>query len=372
MDKKVNNRYKFYVDKILDYFKPFIIGKGLFLFKDLKAKQHAFELNEYNRIIYMIYNMIATGLLSYKDNDKSLVILTEKGYEYKQGGVLQSNRVRFNAIIDCELDTNSKFNILWDIIGVEQYAPFYVTGPLFYNSIKPLLSDLPNTYCEYMQLMSKKGKSSRKYWFKELYSRLSKQDSYNFFEHMSKKIEEYYDMRPNSEQVKLEGFDIFTENQQEETLNMDKNGNNITISPKKRIFISYCRESEEIKKWVKKFVKDLKNEFEVYFDENLDYGSDLLKFMLQKIQESDRVLIICTPSYKIKSELNKGGVSFEYSIITQELYDNQDSTKFIPILKIGSFEESAPSYIKNKKGIDMVNDEDYEKNLRIIIEALKK
>jgi len=55
------------------------------------------------------------------------------------------------------------------------------------------------------------------------------------------------------------------------------------------------------------------------------------------------VLIVCTPKYKLRSDGRIGGVGYEGDIMTAEVMTNKNHRKFIPILKEGSWEDSAPT-----------------------------
>jgi hypothetical protein len=77
-----------------------------------------------------------------------------------------------------------------------------------------------------------------------------------------------------------------------------------------------------------------------------------------------------TPNYKDKADNRIGGVGYEYSMITKELYDKQDIEKFIPIRRNGNLDESAPkfldSYISHDMTTDLTFDNDFTELLRII------
>ena len=59
------------------------------------------------------------------------------------------------TIYEKETSRSDIYEQLWNIIGSNKendYAPLYVDGPLFYNTIRPYLTtlSLPHTYGEYM------------------------------------------------------------------------------------------------------------------------------------------------------------------------------------------------------------------------------
>lgn len=128
-------------------------------------------------------------------------------------------------------------------------------------------------------------------------------------------------------------------------------------------FISYSWDSKEHKDWVLKLSADLREKFRVYtlLDQYNRGGQDLITFMKNGLKRADRVLIVGTPKYKKKIEKTSGGAKFEDQVITVELYQRMDSTKFIPILRDGSFSESFSNLIQLRAGYDMSNDALYEK-----------
>lgn len=129
------------------------------------------------------------------------------------------------------------------------------------------------------------------------------------------------------------------------------------------IFISYSWDSQEHKDWVLKLANDLISKYgvNVLLDQyELSAGKDLTHFMESSIEKSTKVLLILTPSYKIKAENRTGGVGYEYSMISQELFDIQaNNNKFIPVLRSGDMDKSSPKYIKSKIYLNLVDNSKY-------------
>lgn len=144
---------------------------------------------------------------------------------------------------------------------------------------------------------------------------------------------------------------------------------------KKAIFISYSWEEDEHQAWVKKFSDDLQarlgDDYEVLLDQNLPRGFSLTLFMETGLEDSERVLIIGTPTYKKKSRFGKG-VAFEHTIISCEILNGIDTTKFYPILRKGSFVDSFPLALRGRIGDDFTDDTCYEKNLQTVVNAIIK
>lgn len=127
-----------------------------------------------------------------------------------------------------------------------------------------------------------------------------------------------------------------------------------------KVFISYSWEDSEHQEWVKKFASDLRNiGIESRLDKwHLEAGDRLPLFMEQEIRENDFILIVCTPKYKEKSDKREGGVGYEGDIITSELFNIGNHKKYIPILRKGSWIESAPTSLASKYYFDLSNDVD--------------
>lgn len=149
---------------------------------------------------------------------------------------------------------------------------------------------------------------------------------------------------------------------------METKDENETIS----VFISYSWDTEEHKEWVLNLANELTdNGVYVILDRfDLKAGKAMTHFMEKAVNQADKVLLIMTPKYKDKADNRLGGVGYEYSMISQELYEKIDNDKFIPIRREGSYAESAPKFLKSFLSHDMTNDVSYKSDfielLRII------
>lgn len=141
------------------------------------------------------------------------------------------------------------------------------------------------------------------------------------------------------------------------------NTEDILLSNKQpNVFISYSWDSEEHKNWVLDLADSLCEEgINVILDRYyLKAGKSLTKFLETNIGAVDKVLIIFTENYKKKAEKRQGGVGFEYSILNQELYENQsESERIIPILRNGKPVDSIPTYMRQLIHLDITKDENY-------------
>ena len=123
-------------------------------------------------------------------------------------------------------------------------------------------------------------------------------------------------------------------------------------------FITYSWDSEEHRRWVIALATRLREKgVNVILDYwHLKLGADKTLFMEKAVRESDHVLLICTPKYKEKADGRRGGVGWETSIVTAELADDLTQTKFIPVLRKGSFKTTLPIWLKNRVGVDLSAD----------------
>ncbi|MEM1339880.1 MAG: toll/interleukin-1 receptor domain-containing protein [Bacteroidota bacterium] len=140
-----------------------------------------------------------------------------------------------------------------------------------------------------------------------------------------------------------------------------------------KIFISYSWDSEAHKSWVLNLANSLiKNGIDVLLDQyELRLGRNLNHFMESSVNEADKIITVFTENYKLRSENRAGGIGYEYSMITSELYKNQiENTKVLPILKSGSPEESIPLFMTSFVWLDMRNDHEFESNLELLIREL--
>jgi hypothetical protein len=140
-----------------------------------------------------------------------------------------------------------------------------------------------------------------------------------------------------------------------------------------KAFISYSWDDQEHKAWVKDLAKRLLGDgVKVTLDHwAVAPGDQLPRFMETAVRENDFVLIVLTPAYKAKADGRKGGVGYEGDIMTGEVFAGKDTRKFIPILRSGTWQESSPSWLIGKYGVDLRSDpyteDQYEDLLRTLL-----
>jgi len=122
-----------------------------------------------------------------------------------------------------------------------------------------------------------------------------------------------------------------------------------------KCFISYSWDDAPHKAWVRAIAERLRNDgVDVCLDQwNLHPGADFLQFMETSIRNSSYVLLVCTPAFAEKANAGRGGVGYEKSIVTGEIFEHSaDPGKYVPILRKGTPSNSLPSYLKSRIFLD--------------------
>lgn len=88
--------------------------------------------------------------------------------------------------------------------------------------------------------------------------------------------------------------------------------------------------------------KNLSECFDVKIDCKLPLGADLNVFMEQSFSTSDKVLLILTPEYKNRANNSKNEVGYETNVIPNDMIKDNNTTKFIPIIRKGDKNSSFP------------------------------
>ncbi|ENM8499119.1 translation initiation factor IF-2 N-terminal domain-containing protein [Vibrio parahaemolyticus] len=150
-----------------------------------------------------------------------------------------------------------------------------------------------------------------------------------------------------------------------------KKSDEITHRPPK-VFISYSWDSEAHKKWVAQFATELRQSgVDAFIDDwYLRPGDPITEFMEKSISGSDFVLIVCTEKYKEKSDKRSGGVGYEESIISSDLFQNTNHRKYIPIIAKNSNGKNIPLALHSKVYIDLSSDDYYLQSFQKLLLAL--
>ncbi len=140
-------------------------------------------------------------------------------------------------------------------------------------------------------------------------------------------------------------------------------------------FISYSWDDEDHKCWVRDLATRLRADG---VDAILDRwevvpGDQMPAFMENAITNNDFVIVICTPNYKDRCDDRRGGVGYEGDIMTSEALYQDNDRKFIPVLRSGIWIESAPTWMRGKRYVDLSDfpnsEEGYEELLQTLLEA---
>jgi hypothetical protein len=150
----------------------------------------------------------------------------------------------------------------------------------------------------------------------------------------------------------------------------------INASDHPKIFISYAWTSQEYIKQVLELAEHLMADgIETIIDQwNLEKGQDKYVFMEKMVSDNsiNHVLLMLNKTYKEKADSREGGAGTEAQIISSELYEKTDQTKFIPVIMERDEEgrEHIPIFIKNRIYIDLSNEEKFEESYEELIRAI--
>ncbi len=367
------DKIKNYTDFIFSFFKDCKVGQGLFFNSIRFSAEKKFDRQQLNEFFFMFNIIIGNQYLSIDNEGKQFVKLTQQGFDYLYGDEILMPYISLNASL---YSNNRKpdeiYNELWNYIGKENDALYYVKGSLFYNVIKPFLPTLPPTYGLYTNGLKEQRKStSRVSWYRDLFLQLREEDIKLFLDELSEAInseieKELSELAPSVDV--LDTTPAFPEVQKEDIPSLPIAG---VIEKVPHVFISYAWEIAQ-DDWVLKLSNELREKgINCQIDKYQEHGTDLVNFMRDEIRNSDRVLVILTPKYKEKAESGRGGASYEGSIMSHAIYNEQSTTKFIPLLREGSFDLSCPDFISGRKGFDFSDDGRYEDEFAMLVKVLK-
>ena len=375
-------RIDYYIEYIFDYFRRndcVKAGHGLMVRTIRFTSEKSFTRPQMNNLWFVLDLLIQNNYLKLKDSD--FICLTEQGSDYINGIDGLTPFVNFEQLVDPAKPLNKEivFNSLWALIGVDdKNTLFYTKGSVYYETIRHFLVDssLPVSYSEYIEyLRHTTGKTSRGIWYRELFNVLNDADVQPFLRDFSANINKIISSM-YTQKEEAEDLDIFTDIIEEHKSIKDKE---VMIEQTPQVgaplvLISYAWEEEDqdYMKWVECFAKDLRsNGINAQIDKYQLHGTDLVNFMRDSIRTAQKVLCILTPKYKEKAESGRGGAAYEGSIISHEIYNDQDSTKFIPILKKGNFRSSTPDFLNGRKGFDCTTSKKYDQELVDIVKTIK-
>jgi len=121
-----------------------------------------------------------------------------------------------------------------------------------------------------------------------------------------------------------------------------------------RVYISYTHDSEEHKQWVAALHRKLRHDgIDVRFDfDFMRPGRNVWQDIEKYISRSTCVLLIGTPSYRVKATENISGLFREYGLLVDK-FNESDEFRMIPVLRSGDWLESFPCNVCDNFGIRM-------------------
>ena len=137
-----------------------------------------------------------------------------------------------------------------------------------------------------------------------------------------------------------------------------------------KVFISYSHDNDEHKNWVLKFAGELQvSGVNVFLDIwDLGPGDSLTNFMNRAINESEKILVICTKNYYEKSSQGKGGVGYESQILSSNMLKNTDGSKCIPIIR--SSNEHIPTFLSGRVYCNFESDVSFSEDIEMLLRAI--
>jgi hypothetical protein len=145
---------------------------------------------------------------------------------------------------------------------------------------------------------------------------------------------------------------------------------------KPKTFISYSWTSQshqnQIIEWAERLVADGVDVILDVFD--LKEGQDKYTFMERMVTDPSvtHVLVICDKTYSEKADARKAGVGTESQIISKEVYDKVEQSKFIPVIAEVDMngEPYLPTFFKTRIWIDFSSPENVNENWERLIRLL--
>src|SRR5574344_483878 len=145
-----------------------------------------------------------------------------------------------------------------------------------------------------------------------------------------------------------------------------------------KVFLSYEESSPIFVKKVKNLSVQLeKDGFQVVSDfTSLQPGQDINQFIEKIVSDFtiDHVLVLLNPAYAAKANARIGGVGKETQILSEEVFQNAQQTKIIPVIleKSGDVSACLPIFLRSRFFIDLSDEKTFEDQYQILVRALNK
>ncbi len=319
-------------------------------------------------IFFTVFNgLIFTGYFTYEKTSPECIRLTEKGYDYIYENEQVEIMLKTPWVIPTVDNTNwdKAYFKLWKIIGPQDTAIHYVGGSKFYKLIMDLCDDIPPSYSQYIADRREKDLStSRVDYFKDLINHLEEDKRKDFYVNIQLFIEDNNFQKENTDD-ELDLSSVFSDEssimKKEPIKSTEQKAiNTVTADETPTVFVSYSWDSQEHETWILALATKLRENGVNAILDKWDLGSlgkPLPNFMENAIASSQRVICVMTPNYKKKTDNLSGGVGYEYSIMTAEIFtEDINTTKFIPLFRSGTDADAIPTILKGRKYVDMRDD----------------
>ncbi|MFK8297678.1 toll/interleukin-1 receptor domain-containing protein [Capnocytophaga cynodegmi] len=348
---------------------------GIVPLRNIHNDKTIMNLNPKEKDLFLkvLNGLIFTGYYTYEKGGLECLQLTQKGFDYIYDDDAVKSMVKKPWVFpEAEkTDWDKAYNRLWRVIGKEENS-FYIKGSKFYEFVAELSDEIPPSYNQYIDYRRKKGLStSRVDYYKDLINLLDDESKLLLYAKIQIFIE--IDFSKEKEETNNSWDFPILSNEEKPLLKEEKPiEQKDVVHPK--VFISYSWDDKEHENWVLKLAEKLcENGVDITLDKwELDkLGKSLPNFMENSIRESERVICVMTPNYKIKTEKPKGGVGYEYSIITATIFKDIETSKFIPLLR-GDENTSMPLALDGRKYIDMRSDTDFEIKVEELLRDIYK
>ncbi len=318
----------------------------------------------------------ALDYFTYEKGGLESIRLTQKGYDY----IYDDEQI---AIITQKpwvipqhdtADWNKAFNSAWKIIN-ESGSPYYLSQTPFYNLIRKINDSLP-PYANYLAQREKAGKSrTREYVYYDLIDELPVEKRFEFYVTLQEYIEKTNPEKdkPN-DGIDFSFWDTPAPTPASQVPVVEEVATPVipaVVDEIPTVFISYSWDTPEHEAWVLNLATNLmENGVNVILDKwDLGpLGKPLPNFMEKAISKSNRVICVMTPNFKKKTDKLEGGVGYEYSIITAEIFGKGVNTsKFIPLIRVGTEADAIPTALSGRNYINMRKDEEFDSKLEELL-----
>lgn len=325
-------------------------------------------------IFFTVLNgLIFTGYYTYQGDSPECIRLSEKGYDYIYDDEKVQEMLKKSWVIPQvdKTDWGKSFFKLWKVIGPKDTATHYIGGPQFYKFIMELCDDIPPSYSLYIEQRKKKDLSTnRVQYYSDLINHLDEEKRKELYVNIQLFLED----NTVPKKAATDEFGFETAFDKTETIKVEgkvkptkQSIEMSTVETTKAIptvFISYSWDSQEHEDWIVNLATKLCDNGVNAILDKWDLGSlgkQLPHFMENSIANSQRVICVMTPNYKTKTDNLGGGVGYEYSIISAEIFtDGVNTSKFIPLFRSGTDTDAIPTVLKGRRYVDMRDNSRFE------------